>query len=326
MVNTRILIKIKNVVKAKIKSNKLKKYYIEKSQDGKTHMAIFLDIVIFRIFLTTILFYYLYYKTNTLWFSFIITVQFLLLYIILARKVKNIKLNKNILMINNKVAKDKIHKDYINQTPDSFITTIKDNLEKCNFKDLYQEDNKDIDLIGIFNEKKIGIRCYQYNQDYKVNFNNVREFFLSLRDKNLEEGIIITTSTFSQEARDFIGRLANYKKIVTIDLDGLIGVMKKSGTYPSLKEIEKVILSEIKERKIELLNNRNGVLSRGKGRKYLIISCIIFFFGRLTPYEKYYEIVSIILLTLGIFVFLKEVYNLFKGDSKEDSEYLFENY
>ncbi|MTI49079.1 MAG: restriction endonuclease [Firmicutes bacterium] len=315
-----ILFDIQKALKEKSNKRKLKKYYLEKIGKGKTYTAILFDDILLKALFLIICTVFFYIKTSDIWFSGIISLQFLLLYIIISYKIKKVKYKKAVEKINSQVAKKKIYKDLTNETPYDFIEEIKSNLEKCNFQDLKISSEKDLDLVGDFKENKIGIKCFQYTSDYKVNANAVREFFLVLRKHELNEGMIITTSSFLDDTNELLPKLENYVKIHLLDMDDILNIMKKAETYPSNSEIEKNILNKVNHKKRKLKEYRDTVLSKGKSSRYIIIGFIIYFFGRFTPYDGYYTAISVLLFILGIVSIANYLIKLFFSENSEDNK------
>ncbi len=317
------LIGIKKLVNESIIKRKLNKYYLEKNTSGKTYLAVFFDAILIKIVFVIIFFIYFFIRTSDYLFSGIITIQFLILYCLILFKVRKIKMKKIVDEVNYQVAKRKIYKDLINKTPYEFIEEIKSNLEKCSFEDLHISNDKDVDLLGKFKGNIFGIRCFQHNNDYKININIVREFFLTLKKLDIEEGMIITTSAFSEDVNEFLPKLENCIKIHPVNIDRLLNIMKKAGSYPSEYEIEKIILNHIKERRKKLNEYRDTVLSKGKSFKYIIIGVIINMFGKFTPYTLYYEIVSYILIFLGLISTGNYLVNLLKSNTENKADNIF---
>lgn len=81
-------------------------------------------------------------------------------------------------------------------------------------------------IDGIINEDKLGLDVV-YIQAKRwqgsVGARDVRDFAGSLEEKKAMKGVFITTSDFTREARDFVGRIG--KRIVLIDGDELAQLM-----------------------------------------------------------------------------------------------------
>lgn len=317
-------IKIFTIKAKKVMSNRrLDHYYLKKTAEGKTYLAMLFDAILVKFVVLFALFIFFYIRTFDMLFSSIITIQFLILYMLISYKIKKMRLRKAIDKVNEQVAKKKIYKDLINKTPYEFIEIMKSNLEKCDFSKIQMVNQRDLDLVGEYNNKKIGIKCFQFSKDYKVGINIIRDFFLALRNQELEEGIIITTSSYSEDVNDFLLKLKDHINIRVLDLDRIINIMKKAETYPVKKEIEKIILNQIAEKKKKITEYRDTVVSKKKFARYFIIATVILFFGKITPYELYYQIVAGILYLLGLISTGNYVVNLLKSNTEDKIEGIF---
>ena len=292
--------KVKNKLIEISNKIRLKRYYTERSSDGKTYIATIVDKIVFRTFITLGCFFFILFNTKSILFSSLISLQMFILYNILAYKINQKRLNKRTERINHTVVSKKILKDLLNKSPYDFEEYIKEVIEKCGFKNIKSINKKDVDLIGILGDQKIGIKLYQYNSDYKVSINNIRDFFLELRELEISEGIVITTSTFSKDIDSFLPKLKNYANIRLFDLEAIVKLMKKADMYPSEPEIKRIILSEIAENRPKLKNYKETILSKNKTLKYFVIGIMLLVFSRITPYKSYYKIVSYVLMSIGV--------------------------
>jgi hypothetical protein len=283
-----------------INNRRVKRYYLEKSNNGKTYIASLLDTLLFRFVLAIAFLAYFFYMTNNLLFTILLDLQFIILYSLVAYKIKSIRLRKAINIVNGKLAKEQILKDLLNKTPYEFVEFIKEVLEKRTFEDLRIFHQKDIDLLGEFNGETVGIKCFQFDEKTKVDIKDIREFFLGLKELDIKQGFVITTSYFSDGIEDFLPKLEKYVKIRLINVDKLINILKKVDMYPSEREIKNLILERINERKKKIKEYRKFLLSKGKTFKYFFIGIVIYYWGRITPYQRYYSIVSYLLFSFGI--------------------------
>jgi len=303
------------------KKMKLKKYYVEKLDEGKTYIATIIDKIIFRVIIVLIVFFMLLVNSNSTLFSILITSQLYMIYHFIAYKINKNRMKKRINKINKIVVEEKIFKDLINKPPYEFISYIEEILRKCGFKNIQLLNSKDIDMIASIARRKVGIKCYQYNTDYKVSINNIRDFFLELRRLKIEEGIIITTSTFSKDIDSFLPKLSNYVDIKLFDIVDITKLMKKAELYPSEGEIKRIILSEISESRPRLVNYKETVLSKNKILKYFLIGAILNLFSRITLYQTYYKVASYILISIGIITLIGNVLTS-RNEVQEDKNIL----
>lgn len=317
--------KFKNInKKIKIIRNKylLRRFYLESHNKGKFYGAIILDSIFINIILLIAFTIILYRFTYDIMFSFIIAIQFFLVYLLMMNKIRKIKIRNSIRVTNDKIGQEEILKYLQNKNPYDFTEYVEKILKKCNIKYLENAKHKDIDLVGHYNDNKIGIKCFQYNESYKVGTNDLKIFFLNLRELQLNEGIIITTSSFDNDVNEFLIKTENYAKINLIDKDKFIKILKKTSEYLSEKEIQKIILNRIHDKKKNLKELGKKSLLKGKFSRYFITGIMLMVLGRMTPFKFYYSIIGYVLLSFSILSIIINVHSLLKSKTIQNEEIL----
>lgn len=302
---------------------RLRRYYSENSRTGKTYMAIILDKLILRViaFIGFILIFY--FISESILFSIIISIQIFILYNFILYKINKSRMQRKMDIVNQQVVLKKTHKELLNQTPQDFLDYIINVLEKYGFDSITRVNGKELDLIGIISDRKIGIKCLQYDNDYKVGVDIIRDFYVGLRNHELSEGAIITTSSFSLDAENLLAKLKKYAHIQLVDIEGLLEIMKKADLYPSEKEIKKIMLDEVSDNRLNFKRYKDVVLSRGKIIKYILLGISLIIFGRFTPYSTYYNIVAIIIFFMAVASLIVLIVSLFKvNEEKHENKVL----
>lgn len=312
---------MKNNLKKKfiniINGMRLRRYYSEKPGTGKTYLAIILDKVIFRIIMLISFIFLFYFISESLIFSAIISLQVFVLYNLIMYKINKNKLQKKIFLVNKQVVLKKTLRELLNQSPQDFLDYIIDVLEKYGFDSITKVDRRDIDIVGTISDRKVGIRCLQYDNDYKVGVDIVRDFFIELRRLELTEGVIITTSSFTHEANNLLVKLRKYAQIQLVDIEILLEIIKKADLYPSEAEIKKIILNEISDSRMHFKSYKDVVLSKGKIIKYIFLGMTMIVFGRFTPYTTYYNIVAVIIFSIATISLIVLLIDLFRVDEEK---------
>ncbi|SCG83185.1 hypothetical protein DW1_1615 [Proteiniborus sp. DW1] len=302
---------------------RLRRYYSENSRTGKTYMAIILDKLILRViaFIGFILIFY--FISESILFSIIISIQIFILYNFILYKINKSRMQRKMDIVNQQVVLKKTHKELLNQTPQDFLDYIINVLEKYGFDSITRVNGKELDLIGIISDRKIGIKCLQYDNDYKVGVDIIRDFYVGLRNHELSEGAIITASSFSLDAENLLAKLKKYAHIQLVDIEGLLEIMKKADLYPSEKEIKKIMLDEVSDNRLNFKRYKDVVLSRGKIIKYILLGISLIIFGRFTPYSTYYNIVAIIIFFMAVASLIVLIVSLFKvNEEKHENKVL----
>lgn len=311
---------LKKKITSCINSMRLRRYYNEKSGNGKTYIAIVLDKMIFRIIVFFASIFLFYFISESLMFSIIIAIQVFALFNLVMYKINKSKLRKKMAIVNQQVVLKKTLRDMLNQSPHDFSDYMVNILKKYGFSNIEKIDRRDVDMIGSISDRKVGIKCLQYDNDYKVEADIIRDFFIGLRKLELTEGVIITTSTFTQEAKSLLVKLKKHALIQLIDIENLVEVLKKADLYPSEIEIKKTILNEISDNKMHFKSYKNIILSKGKIIKYILLGILMIIFGKFTPYTTYYNIVAIAIFSLALISIAILITNLFKVNEEKQED------
>ncbi|AFS78264.1 mrr restriction system domain-containing protein [Gottschalkia acidurici 9a] len=284
---------------------KIRRYYSEEINKGKSYIGSLLDKIIMSLIIFVSLLIYIYIKTNNIVISSIISIQFLIIYAIVFQKISQKKIDESIACIDKKLVKEKIYKNLIDQTPYAYVEYIEKTLKGFSINNTKIYNEKGIDIVGKIREKQIGVKCFQYKEDHKVDVNDVKEFFIELRNKNIKKGMLITTSSFTEDVKLFFKRLEEHVDVKLVDMDELLNKMKKTEIYPSKSEIEKIILQKIRDNRVKVRNESKKIVSRDSTKKCIISGLMLILFGKITPYEGYYNIVGYILISLGLVPIIK---------------------
>ncbi|WP_066506514.1 restriction endonuclease [Abyssisolibacter fermentans] len=298
MMNKKSIVKMCNEFSRK---QKLKKYYRSYNNQDKTMISDIVDyfVVLFTLFLIS--FIYFAIITKSLLISITISVVIIFIVFIVLFYFKRQQRIKKIKIINEKVALNEIIKELTNKSPYEFSNFMKDVFEKSGITELTVMYENEIDMIGIYNRKKIGIKIFQLKEDYKVSLKDLKSFFIFLRKHNINSGIVFTTSFFLKEVDTLVKRIGDTVNVQLINKDEILDLYSKANMYPNIKYIQKTILDIIEDSKKEVKKKRLSVVSSSKKIfTYFLTGIIISWMGNITPYSLYYRVASIILYLLGI--------------------------
>lgn len=300
----------------KVNDLRLKRYYYEKTGEGKTYLAMILDKVIFKIILFSFLIMFFYYISKSFWFSLIISIQIFILYNFVAYKTNKLKYRKIIRTVNRQVVLRKFFKELLNYSPHDYIDYIVEILEKYGVENIEKLERRDIDIICTLSGEKIGVKCFQYDNDYKVGVDIIRDFYIGLRKLHINKGVIITTSSFTQETIILSEKLKKHLHIQLVGIEEIIDIIDKAKIYPSDSEIKNIILNEISDNKIHFNTYKDVILSKNKILKYILLGVSMIIFGNFTPYKLYYIVVGYIIFGIALLSIIKLLNDLFKANEE----------
>lgn len=115
-----------------------------------------------------------------------------------------------------------------------FVAIVKDLLESNPaFKDLKILSpcgNSNIDLSGKLRNQEVGVMCVNPTRDdHKISMEQVKQFRREIMETGFDRGIILTTGSFSDDARRFARRVNGKIGIHLVDGYNVLRMAKRSG-------------------------------------------------------------------------------------------------
>ncbi len=96
-------------------------------------------------------------------------------------------------------------------------------------KDLHPCADSTIDISCNLGNHKIGVMCINLaGEDQKVSANQIRDFLKEINQAHYNKGMVITSSSFTEEARRFVRQMNGRVKIHLIDGHGLLRLAKRT--------------------------------------------------------------------------------------------------
>lgn len=297
---------------------RIKRYYNIRIKNGMGYMASIMDKIIFRLFIFLSLFTYLYIKLESLFATLALSTIFITAYLLISHRSSDKKLRRNIEIIDNDLIIEKVYKKLMSKSTDSYIEYVKEILDIYGVKNMKNTIRKDLDIIGNIGGEKVGIKCYQYNEEHQVEKNNMKNFFIEIREKDIRSGIIITTSSFSEDAKVYFDNMEDIKvKFITIE--NIIDIIKDTSLYPKKRDIENMILKQLDDNRLKVKDEGKKIISKDNTKKCIISGIVIILFSKITKYTLYYKSVGFLLIILGLIPIIKISINLIlSGNTEED--------
>ena len=288
---------------------RIKRFYTIKSNKGRGYIAIVLDKFIFRLFIFSSLFIYIYIKLRNILMTLVMSVVGMFLYSFFAYKNNNRKFKEDMKIVNKELIVEKVYKKLISKSTDDYVGYIKDILSNYGIENMKKTIRKDLDLIGTLNSSQVGIKCYQYSEEHKVDKNDMKNFFIEIRDKNINKGIIITTSSFSEDGEVFFDNMDNME-IEFMTIDNIIEIIKDTSLYPKEKDLEEMILKELDDTRLKTRLEGKKIVSKDNIKRCVITGVLIVLFSKITKYTLYYKLTGMFLISLGLMPIISSGVNL----------------
>lgn len=287
----------------------LNSYYTKKIKRGKNLHATLIDWIFLIILLILFFLITIYNSTNSFFFAILLTVFLISFYVTISILWKKRTRHTNIEKVNNDLADKQIIKEISKYGNRDFLLYIKDLAEKY-YDTIFFEYDKSIDFIGEINEEIYGIKCFKNSLDNRVNLKDLEHFIREMESKNMQEGIIFTSSYFADEVKEN----TNY---LLMDFDQMKNMLKKTESYPSKKEIEDLIISKYNRRKSNL-KERFKTNDKRKMYKFILLGIVLYLISSFVTYKSYYRIMAFLSIGVGIII---GVYNTIKYLKQRQKEY-----
>lgn len=276
--------KLKEISLINNRNKILKNYYSKELRKGKTYRASFMDKVllygIFFLLLSMILtirsdrfLLSIFISGIALYFTATINSYFL-------KKSKE----KKIMEINEDLKKKKLIREFSNLNKESFTDYV-----KALFKDYYNVEIEDAELPLDLKFKKegdvFGIKCIKASMEDRIGTRELEVFNRELNDLKLADGILITNTYFTDG-------LQKGTKILLLDFNNIVEILKEQDKYPTDKDMEDYIVDRF-------IDKRNGIKSQVKdfSRKKIIqlygLCAVFYILSFFISFPRYYKIMAV---------------------------------
>ncbi|MBS4535443.1 restriction endonuclease [Clostridium sp. D2Q-14] len=316
---------IKYITK-KVNKYRIKSFYAREIFKGKTLIARLLDRLFISLMVFIGLFIFLFIKVQNIYLSLIISsfIAILLFLGIIFKDFRTIEKSKG--MTKNNVVENNIYNELLNRSPEEFVDYFIDLFKELDYIDILKIDSKDLNISLERNNVKIGVKLLQYTKGYDVNEGIIRDFFMELRRNDFDEGIIITTTDYTEEANNLIKKIQKHMKIYLLNMKDVVEILNETSMFPKEKDIEGYILNKMRSERKNINQYSHNIISPNKWKKYLLSGFMLWIFGKFTNFYTYYLIVSIILFSLGLVSLLKKIIvsiNEYKKEEEKNCSYDF---
>ncbi|MDR7870098.1 MAG: restriction endonuclease [Tissierellaceae bacterium] len=289
----KLIEKLKEISLINNRKKILKNYYSKELRKGKTYRASFVDrVLIYGIFFI-VLSVILIIKSNQLLLSMFISAIAVYFVIMVNSHMLNKSKIKKTKEINNELKKQKLVREFSNFNKEDFNQYIKKILE--DYYDVEVENTQiPLDLKFTKDGDTYGVKCALHNPEDKVSTREVDIFLNELNSLKFDDGILITNTHFTDGIQD-------KTKVILMDFNSIVEVLKKLDRYPTDKDMEDYIVDRF-------IDRRNGVKSQVKDfNKRKIIQlyglCAIFYvLSYFISYPKYYRIMAVLSFVIATLI------------------------
>lgn len=289
----RLIEKFKEVSLANNRRKILKNYYSKELRKGKTYRASSMDKLLIYGITFIILTLALTIKFNNLLLSILTSTVVLYFIIIISSFLSSKSRSKKVDEINENLKKQKLNREFTNFNKEDFNQYIKKLLEEY-----YQVEVKKaglpLDLKLTKDGDDFGVKCVKYSMEDKITSREIDIFLNELNSLDLDDGILITNTHFTDGIKD-------NSKIILMDFDNIVEILKELGRYPKDEEMEDYIVDRF-------IDRRNSVKSQVKDfNKRKIIQlyglCAVFYLlSFFISFPRFYKIMAVVTFVIATLI------------------------
>lgn len=168
--------------------------------------------------------------------------------------------------------------------------------------------NSTIDISGYLRNEKIGVMCLNFNsEEQKVHIDQIKGFLKEVKQAHLTKGIVITSGSFTEDARRFVRRMTGRVKIYLIDGYGLLRWAKRT-QHPifTMEKWEEERDARITGKEIALSIKENIIASRKRVLLFTVIGLALLVIATMQTgfFSAIYLIFGVINLFIGLTSFI----------------------
>ena len=276
--------KLKEISLINNRNKILKNYYSKELRKGKTYRASFMDkVLLYGIFFLILSIILIIRSDRFLLSIFISGIALYFTMTVNSYFLKKSK-EKKVMEINENLKKKKLIREFSNLNKESFTDYV-----KVLFNDYYNVEIEDAELpldLKFTKEGDVfGIKCIKASMEDRIGTRELEVFNRELNNLKLADGILITNTYFTDG-------LQEGTKILLLDFNNIVEILKELDKYPSDKDMEDFIVDRF-------IDKRNGIKSQVKdfNRKKIIqlygLCAVFYILSFFISFPRYYKIMAV---------------------------------
>lgn len=279
----------------------LNNYYTRQIKDGKSSKASLMDWIFITLFLMVFFLITIFNTIKNVPMAIFLTLILIAFYLGITFTWKKRSRENKIASINDELATEQIRSQIDRYSNRDFITYIKKLLEDY-YSTTFKEYNNNIDFMGKINEELYGVKCIKNPIETRVIFNNIEYFTMEMEKQNIEEGIIVTNTSFADEVEEKLDCLL-------IDFDHIKKMLLKVNDgqdFPDREDIEGLIVASYEAEREDLKKNLS-FHRKDKIYKFILLGIVFYLISSFVSYSLYYKVVALMAIGYGMVI---GIYNL----------------
>lgn len=298
-----------------IKDNRIKKIFIKEALGNRNYFSYRTDLALYKILLSLIVLLTIYLLTVDFILSILIAVQVFVIFTLINKLNINRKKDEGEEKLILKIKKEHFLKklNEINNVDFEMLTGYL--FEKEGWKNFIKKGSQ------MYLAEKSGIiyciKIFKLHEEIEVEKIDVRSMISYMNQNNIKKGILVFTSSLSENSQVLLDKFKDKLEINVIDLDVLLKLLDKYNILPDKNHY----YNKICEKKSSVDSKtivKNNVFNNKKTFLYVLAAIFFYVLSRIlndNNISKYIYCYFIILTTVsGIYsIFLKKCENNTKG-------------
>lgn len=271
----------------------LKNYYSKELRKGMTYRASKMDKVllygIMFLLLTTILIV----RSNRMLLSIFISAIAIYFLIFLNSNISKKAKAKRITEINEGLKKKKLIREFSSLNKEGFTNYVKALLQEYYKVDI-EKAELPLDLSFTKDDDIFGVKCVKASMEDRISTRELELFNRDLNNLKLDDGILITNTHFTDGLQDDT-------KIILLDFNNMVEILKELDRYPSDKDMEDYIVDRF-------MDKRNDIKSQVKefNKKKIIqlygLCAVFYILSFFISFPLYYRIMAVLSFLIATLV------------------------
>ncbi|MDK2822492.1 MAG: hypothetical protein PWQ67_879 [Clostridia bacterium] len=293
--------------KSRIKQKRITLYYLNHLYCHQSYHSRILKYFIYRVLILLISFLvFFYFSEGRFLASFASSFSVLIIYHIIVKLIEQKRLQLTIEQVNEKLATEEFWKRIKSMEKDSFVFFVKEILSNLpGFSEIEITDHLEsegINIICKYKEELIAVQCHLLDDDNAVEARSARELSRAMSRRKYKKGIIISTTDFRNETKEFCNLIKDKREIKLLDKKFFVQMVKDAGKFLKEDEVNNLILRKIEHNERLWQEAREKLFDKPRILPYFLYGSVLLILSIIinSHIKYFYYTGALVLYMLGI--------------------------
>ncbi|MFZ5943022.1 MAG: restriction endonuclease [Bacillota bacterium] len=296
-------------IRKKLQGDQVEAFYLNEMYKGQSVYARWLNTFLYRflVFAVAFLLFLLSSNGTKIVISLVSAISVVVIYHYVAGRFKQKKLKKTKETVNQGLAGDIFWKKIRTMDRELYIDFIADLFTKLpGFSEVEKTDflqSEGINIICRYKGELTAVQCHLLEGEDTVEARSVRELSRAMSIRKYTSGIVISTTDFRNDAKNFCSLIKDKREIILLGKNELVSMAKEGGKYSSDEEVKNLLIKRIEHRERLWQDAGNKIFSKPRVATYFIYGTVLLVLGTIINLNiKYlYYFSTVVLYSIGIF-------------------------